>query len=238
MNHLYSGYHYFIKMQKVALPNNGHMSAFFKVSKGVRQGCPLSAYIFIIGIEILSRKITSNNNIKGLNLGGKDIKQTLFADDASFTLDGTEKSFKELISTLDQFATVSGLKLNKAKCTALKIGSLRQNQSQWCNNNVYTWSNDQASTLGIIFTNNKTKLHTLNLMPKIKSFQQCLNRWRKWNLTLIGKITVLKTFAFPKLVYPLTVLENPTDEIIKQINDIMYDFLWDGKPDKNFKKKA
>lgn len=221
---------------KSCISNNGHLSEFFNVKKGVRQGCPLSAYIFILCIELLSRNINSNTQITGLSLAGKEIKQTLFADDASFSVDGSEKSFKELIKTLEKFALISGLKLNKTKCTILKIGTLKDDKSQWCNTNLYTWSNDQASTLGITFTNDKTKLHSLNLIPKIKSFKHCLSNWKKWNLTLIGKITVLKTFAFPKLVYTLTVLENPSEEIIKEINNTMYDFLWDGKPDKISRK--
>ncbi len=149
---------------------------------------------------------------------------------------GPNSSFKALIKNLEEFATVSGLKLNKAKCNVLKIGALRNNNSRWCNDNKYIWSNDQASTLGITFTNDKSKMHILNLTPKIESFQHCLNNWKKWNLTLIGKITVLKTFAFPKLVYPLTVLESPPEEIIIRINDIMYNFLWNGKLDKISRK--
>ncbi len=72
----------FYNDSKSCISNNGHLSDFFQVKKGVRQGCPLSAYIFIICIEILSRKINNNENIKGLVLGGNEIKQTLFADDA------------------------------------------------------------------------------------------------------------------------------------------------------------
>ncbi len=161
----------FYKDAKSCISNNGYLSNFFSVKKGVRQGCPLSAYIFIICIEILSRQIDTNAEIKGLTLGETEIKQTLFADDASFTLDGSENAFKELIHTLDTFSKISGLKLNKSKCTALKIGELRHNPSQWCNSNRYTWSNDQASTLGIIFTNNKTKLHELNLYHKLSHFK-------------------------------------------------------------------
>ena len=47
-------------------------------------------------------------------------------------------------------------------------------------------------------------------------------------LTLMGKITVLKSFALPKLVYPLSVLPNPPEEKIKYIINKMYQFLWDG----------
>ena len=96
----------------------------------------------------------------------------------------------------------------------------------------YNFKYINASTLGITFCNKKTLYHELNLLPKIKEFSNCLNRWKKHNLSLIGKKTVIKTFALPKLIYPLTVLENPSVEHINIINKNMFDFLWDNKPDK------
>ena len=59
-----------------------------------------------------------------------------------------------------------------------------------------------------------------------------MNRWKKHKLSVVGKIAVIKTFALPKLIYPLTVLENPKQELINKINKYMFDFLWDAKPDK------
>ena len=47
----------------------------------------------------------------------------MFADDATFALDGTFNSFRELIDVLEAFKSVSGLKLNN-KNTVLRIGSL------------------------------------------------------------------------------------------------------------------
>ena len=58
----------------------------------------------------------------------------------------------------------------------------------------------------------------------------------KHKLSLIGKITVIKTFALPKLIYPLTVLENPPLDIINTIKKHLFDFLWDNKPDKISRK--
>ena len=51
-------------------------------------------------------------------------------------------------------------------------------------------------------------------------------------LTLLGKITVIKCFAIPKLVYPLTVLNNPPQQTVQFLKNIMFNFLWDKKPDK------
>ena len=47
--------------------NNGHASPFFQLHRGVRQGCPLSGLLFVIGIELLARALRNDNSIKGVN---------------------------------------------------------------------------------------------------------------------------------------------------------------------------
>ena len=122
-----------------AIMNNGHMTDFFKVKRGVRQGCPLSPYIFIICIELLSYEVEHNNNIKGINIEGQDIKRTLFADDATFITDGTENSFTHLINVLDNFSHISGLRLNSSKCNALRIGSTTQTDVSYFKHRKFQW---------------------------------------------------------------------------------------------------
>ena len=56
---------------------------FFQLHRGVRQGCPLSGLLFVIGIELLARALKSNNDIKGIVVGGKEIKVTQLADDTT-----------------------------------------------------------------------------------------------------------------------------------------------------------
>jgi len=48
----------------------------------------------------------------------------------------------------------------------------------------------------------------------------------------MGKVTVIKSFALPKLVLQFTVLPNPPNEIITDITKSMLSFIWNNKPDK------
>ena len=217
---------------KSCVLNNGFTTDFFDIERGVRQGCPLSPYLLIIAIELLSQNISRNQNIKGITIENVEIKNTLFADDATFVTDGSKASFENLINTLDEFEKISGLKLNNSKCKVLKAGALKSKSAKFLEHKDFQWSSNNVKALGIIFSTNRQQSLKLNLDPKLEEFKTCLKQWQHRKLTLLGKVTVIKTYALPKLIYPLTVLNTPPNKTIKQIHDIMFDFLWDKKPAK------
>ena len=88
---------------KSAVINSGHMADFFNIKKGLRQSCPLSAYLFNICIELLDAAVRENKDFKGIPIFDKEFKSTLFAGFATFALDGSFKSFNELINILEAF---------------------------------------------------------------------------------------------------------------------------------------
>ncbi len=54
--------------------NNGNTGKFFKLEHGVRHGCPLSPYLFIISLEILANKVRNDKNIKDIKIDNKEFK--------------------------------------------------------------------------------------------------------------------------------------------------------------------
>ena len=50
---------------KSSVTNSGYMTEFFNIERVLRQGCPLSAYLFIICIKLLAATVRENKNIGG-----------------------------------------------------------------------------------------------------------------------------------------------------------------------------
>ena len=64
-----------------------------------------------------------------------------------------------------------------------------------------------------------------------------LKHWERRNLTPIGRITVIKSLAVSKLVHLFIALPNPPKDIIQQLNNIFFEFLWKS-PVSKIKKKV
>ena len=101
--------------------NNGHASESFEIKRGIRQGCPLSALLFILVTEVMSTSIRNDQNIKGVNINGCVVKITQMADDTTIFVKDLV-SVKNVLNKLAHFAKCSGLKLNKDKTEAIQLG--------------------------------------------------------------------------------------------------------------------
>ncbi len=103
--------------------NNGTSGKLFKLQRGVSQGCPLSAYLFITALETLANKIRNDENIKGIKIDKRQIKMCLFADDITLILSDID-SVKNSIHLLKCFSLCAGLEINIDKTQAKYIGTL------------------------------------------------------------------------------------------------------------------
>ena len=96
---------------------NGYLSSFFNLSRGVRQGCPLSPLLYVLVSEVLAANIRCNLHISGLCLPGcaplSPISQ--YADDTSLILQ-SDVAIKAL------FEKACGSKLNQSKSKGLWLG--------------------------------------------------------------------------------------------------------------------
>jgi len=85
-----------------AVINNGFTTNWFKPSRGVRQGCPLSPYLFVLSVELLSNKIRQDPSIKGIKIFGNEIKVSQFTDDTNL-LSADLTSTENVLRTVRKF---------------------------------------------------------------------------------------------------------------------------------------
>ena len=208
--------------------NNGWASNFFEIQRGVRQGCPLSPHLFILSAEVLATAIRKNTNIKGISVNDMEIKLSQYADDTTLILDGSDESLR---SSLAKFSKVSGLRLNDKKTEALWIGASIGNDKILLPGKELKWPKDKVKSLGIWISTNPELSASLNYNEKLEKVKQILRCWKYRRLTLLGKITVIKSLAVSQLVYLLSPLRS-NYRILNEINDLLYTFLWNGKGDK------
>ena len=73
----------FYKNIESTVLNHGYASKWINPSRGVRQGCPLSPFLFVLTAELMSNKIHQSDTVKGVSLCGNEIKISQFADDTN-----------------------------------------------------------------------------------------------------------------------------------------------------------
>ena len=101
--------------------NGGKTTLYFKLERGTKQGEPISAYLYIIALEVAFSLIKANPDIEGLQFFSHTSLYSAYADDTTF-FPRNEKLETEVIKTFNIFYLFPGLKINNAKCEIASIG--------------------------------------------------------------------------------------------------------------------
>ena len=100
--------------------NNGYQTPYFRLYRGIRQGCPLSALLFLLAAEIVATVLRNTDSIKGITVNGISIKLCQLADDMTLFL-SDDSSVCHALQIFEEFYRYAGLKLNKSKTEATII---------------------------------------------------------------------------------------------------------------------
>ena len=168
---------------------NGFFSDKIPLRRGVRQGCPLSALLYVLVLEVLAVQLRSNPNIVGFKVGGEKIVSVHYMDDTTIMIK-QNRCFKEVIKELSQYSEASEAKVNYSKTKGLWTGSWKGRRLSPIGN--IKWTSEDVPNLGIFFGNNNPGQKTfIGLVPK---FQHRLAYRKQFSLTKIGKACVVEMF--------------------------------------------
>ena len=216
---------------------NGFIGNSFNIEQSVKQGDALSCALFIIAIEPLLRQISKNNKIEGVTLTRNKTGESAHINNMSFADDITaicnnQEGIQAVIDEYTKFSKYSGIKLNVKKTEILIINKKGNNKVQFTitqgKESYIITDVDNVKICGITFSNNKETAYNENVINKISKLERQLNLWRQRNLTLKGKILIVKTFAISQLIYSMQAT-HIRDKELKTIENIILRFIWNTK---------
>ena len=189
------------------MTNNVHLFFFFKLSRGIRQGCPISALLFILVAEVSVVFICESKEIHGIYVNERVIKH----------------SIKAASDIFENFYKYSGLKINKSKMVAFIV----ENKCVNLENNEWgiKWTTKPFKTLGIWFANDLTEMISLNTSAKIDTISSIINSWLQRKLTLKGKLTTVKSLILPQILQLASVLPL-SKSCIMTLDQNICNFVW------------
>jgi len=207
--------------------NNGHISRYFNLGRGLRQGCPLSPYLFILVVELLANSIRENDDIIGVNINNMNCKLNQYADDTFFITLNDEKCVSNIFDTINRFKFISGLTLNMEKTEVLHIGN-----GDCVKGIDPSWVKQEVSLLGVKICINKLIFPDINFEGKISKIENCIEIWQHRNLSLIGRINIIKSLASSQLIYLWSNILSPSESFFKNLEKKLYNFLWNSPVDR------
>jgi len=108
---------------KASVITNRVRSKFFPLSRGTRQGCPLSPLLFTLAIEPLSIALRHSQHFTGMSSMGIEHRVSLYADDMLLYISDPTLGIPQVVKILKHFGTFSGYKLNFSKSICFPINS-------------------------------------------------------------------------------------------------------------------
>ena len=222
-----------LKNQESSVINGGKTSQYFTLERGTRQGDPISAYFFIIVLEVILLNIIQNSHIKDIKLFDKEFIYTAYADDTTFFLQN-KNSVKMLLEGFHAFSFFSGLKPNKSKCEIARVGLLKGVNVALCGMECANLEKDAIKILGIHYSYNQALEKDQNFTDQIIKIENVLKLWRSRSLNLEGKIAVFKSLALSKIIH-LALVKTIPNIIVEELNKIQKNFIWNNSKTKNKK---
>ena len=134
-----------------------------------------------------------------------------------------------VFEALNNFAVVSGLKINVNKTEVLPLGSSELLESGKLH---LEWVDKSTRVLGIHICKYNTDMVECNYGEILGKLRSKLSVWKMRNLSLLGKITIIKVLGISQLVYLFSMLPSPPLEFFNELDNILYKFLWSNSNDR------
>ncbi|KAG7595360.1 Reverse transcriptase domain [Arabidopsis thaliana x Arabidopsis arenosa] len=208
---------------------NGALAGYFRSSRGLRQGCSLSPYLFVIVMDVLSKMLdkAAEKQLFGYHPRCKNLGIThlSFADDLMVLSDGKVHSVEGIIGVFDEFAKHSGLKISLEKSTLYLAGMSSSSTQQLSEKYPFDIGRLPVRYLGLPLVTKR--FATADYAPLIEQIRQRINSWSARSLSFAGRLNLISSVLWSICNFWLAAFRLPK-ECIEGIGKLCSSFLWSG----------
>lgn len=209
---------------------NGSRTQSFHASRGLRQGDPISPYLFVIALERLSHKINdlvTENRWKPLSFGrgnGPLVSHIFFADDIVLFAEANVDQVQVIKDVLDEFCSKSGQKVSLQKS---KVFFSKNTKNEDAVNLSNLLGIDQTDNSGIylgapLLHQRVSKQSVSFVLDKMK---KKLSYWKSKSLSFSGRITLAQACLYSILGYIIQSMAVPAS-VCDEVEAICRNFIW------------
>ncbi|GJV85890.1 putative RNA-directed DNA polymerase [Tanacetum coccineum] len=207
---------------------NGNVHGFFKGKWGLRQGDPLSPYLFTLVMEVLTlilqRRVRLSDSFRyHKQCEDLNIINVCFADDLFLFARGDVDSAKVIMESLDEFKEVSGLIPSIPKSTAYFCNVLNHVKISILNFMPFAEGDLPVQYLGVPLISSRLLNRDCKIL--IEKARNRIGDWKNKSLSFAGRLQLCKSVILSMQVYWASVLVIPMG-IINDIQQLVRGFLW------------
>lgn len=205
---------------------NRELGGYFRGTKGLRQGDPLSPYLFVLSMEVLAKLL--NVKFKSGLIGyhpvpsSPQVTHLSFADDIMVFFDAQKSSLIHISDTLDQFSSWSGLVMNISKAE-LFVAGLSLAETTDLVNLGFSLGSLPVRYLGL--PRMHRKLCICDYRPLIDQLKSRFSSWTSRALSFAGRKQLLSSVIYGKANFWFSTFLLPKG-CIKAIESLCARFVW------------
>ena len=208
---------------------NGELAGYFQSRRGLRQGCSLSPYLFVLCMNILSLKIDQAVSMKKFKLHPRckalSLTHLCFADDLMVFVEGTKESIEGALYVFGEFAKWSGLKISIEKSTVYMAGVDDEEKRRILVNFPFAEGTLPVRYLGLPLMTQA--MRRPDYLPLIERVRSRLGTWTCRHLSYAGRLQLIKSVLVSMINFWASVFRLPS-KCVKELKQICASFLWSG----------
>ena len=219
-----------ITTPKFSICVNGELAGFFASKRGVRQGDPLSSFLFLIAMEAFSRSLSKAvlHPSYDFHPRCKQIKllHLCFADDLFLFAKGNMDSVQIMLDDLAKFEAFFGMQVNKEKSAVFLTGIHDSVKATILERTGFSLGNLPMKYLGVPLIS--SKLSHSDCQPLLERTMARIQSWTSSSLSFAGRLQLISSVLYSIQTYWCTMVIIPKFTCSK-IEQIFSGFLWSGK---------